>query len=96
MKTNLIKIGNSKGIRITSNVIDIYQTFNAGAIDYIIIKECEFNNEVEIKVIDKKIIIEAVKEPRSNWETSFKKMHKNKEDFLVAESSNVFDKDWEW
>jgi len=80
MKVNLIKIGNSKGIRITSNVI----------------KECEFNNEVEIKVIDKKVIIEAVKEPRSNWETSFKKMHKNKEDFLVAESSNVFDKDWEW
>jgi antitoxin MazE len=80
MKTNLIKIGNSKGIRITSNII----------------KECEFNNEVEIKVVDKKIIIEAVKEPRSNWENSFKKMHKNKEDFLIAESNNVFDKDWEW
>ncbi|MCJ7472554.1 MAG: AbrB/MazE/SpoVT family DNA-binding domain-containing protein [Actinobacteria bacterium] len=80
MKSNLIKIGNSKGIRITSSIII----------------ECEFNNEVEIKVIDKKVIIEAIKEPRSNWKTSFEKMHRNKEDILIAENGNAFDKDWEW
>ncbi len=80
MKSNLIKIGNSKGVRIASNII----------------KECDFGNEVEIKVVGKKVIIEAIKEPRSNWKTSFEKMHKNKEDILIAESSNVFDKDWEW
>jgi len=43
MRSNLIKIGNSKGIRITSSII----------------KECELGNEVEIKVVDKKLIIEA-------------------------------------
>ena len=80
MKSNLIKIGNSKGVRITSNII----------------KECELGNEIEIKVVDKKIIIEAIKEPRSNWDTSFEKMHKNNEDILISESSNDFDKDWEW
>ena len=80
MKSNLIKIGNSKGVRITSGII----------------KECELGNEIEIKVVDKKIIIEALKEPRSNWSGSFEKMHKNKEDVLIAESSNNFDKDWEW
>ncbi|MCJ7611313.1 MAG: AbrB/MazE/SpoVT family DNA-binding domain-containing protein [Candidatus Aminicenantes bacterium] len=80
MKSNLIKIGNSKGVRITSSII----------------KECELGNEIEIKVVDKKIIIEALKEPRSNWAGSFEKMHKNKEDILIAESSNSFDKDWEW
>ena len=80
MKSNLIKIGNSKGVRITSGII----------------KECELGNEIEIKVVDKKIIIEALKEPRPNWAGSFEKMHKNKEDILIAESSNNFDKDWEW
>ena len=34
MKSSLIKIGNSKGVRINSNII----------------KECELDNEVEIKV----------------------------------------------
>jgi antitoxin MazE len=80
MKTNLIKIGNSKGIRINSNTI----------------KECELSSEVEINVVDKKIIIEAVKEPRANWNKSFKKMHKNKEDVLLISDNNAFDKDWEW
>ena len=40
MKTNLIKIGNSKGVRINSNII----------------KECEIGSEVELNVVDKKII----------------------------------------
>jgi antitoxin MazE len=80
MKSNLIKIGNSKGVRITSNII----------------KECELGNEIEIKVVDKKVIIEAIKEPRSNWNTNFEKMHKNNEDILISESRNDFDKDWEW
>ena len=80
MKSNLIKIGNSKGVRIPSNII----------------KECEFDNEVEIKVVDKKLIIEAVKEPRSNWNKSFEEMHKKNEDILLIENGNAFDKDWEW
>ena len=80
MRTNLIKIGNSKGIRINSNII----------------KQCELGNEIEIKVLDKKVIIEAIREPRSNWNNSFEKMYKNKEDVLIDESSNDFDKDWEW
>jgi antitoxin MazE len=80
MKSNLIKIGNSKGVRITSSII----------------RECELGNEVEIKVVDKKLIIEALKEPRSNWNSSFEKMHKNNEDKLIAEDCHDFDKDWEW
>ena len=80
MRTNLIKIGNSKGVRITSNII----------------KECELGNGIEIKVLDKKVIVEAIREPRLDWNNSFEKMHKNKEDVLVNESSNDFDKDWEW
>lgn len=80
MRSNLIKIGNSKGIRITSSII----------------KECELINEVEIKVVDKKLVIEAVKEPRADWNKSFGKMHKNNNDNLLIENDNDFDKDWEW
>ncbi len=80
MRSNLIKIGNSKGIRITSSII----------------KECELDNEVEIKVVNKKLIIEAIKQPRSNWYKNFEHMHRNKEDELLIKNSNNFDKDWEW
>ncbi len=80
MKSNLIKIGNSKGIRISSNII----------------KECELESEVEIKVVGKKIIIEAAKEPRKGWNKSFQDMHENNEDSLLIGNGNTFDKDWEW
>jgi len=80
MKSNLIKIGNSKGIRISSNII----------------KECGLESEVEIKIIDKKIIIEAVKEPRGDWNKSFQDMHENNEDTLLTSNGKTFDKDWEW
>lgn len=80
MRSNLIKIGNSKGIRIASNII----------------KECELDNEVEIKVVDKKLIIEAVRKPRANWDKSFTRMHKDGEDNLLIKNGNDFDKDWEW
>ena len=80
MKSSLIKIGNSKGVRINANII----------------KECELGSEVEIKVVDKKIIIEAVKEPRADWNKSFQDMHKNSEDILLISNGNAFDKDWEW
>jgi len=80
MKSSLIKIGNSKGVRINSNII----------------KECGLESEVEIKVVDKKIIIEAVKEPRADWNKSFKVMHKNNEDALLISNGNTFDKDWKW
>lgn len=80
MKSNLIRIGNSKGVRINSSII----------------KECELGSEVEIKVVHKKIIIEAVKEPRADWNKSFVSMHKNSEDTLLISNGNTFDKDWEW
>ena len=80
MKSSLIKIGNSKGIRINSSIL----------------KECELEGEVEIKVVDKKIIIEAVKEPRADWNKSFKDIHENNEDNLLISDGNAFDKDWEW
>ena len=80
MKSSLIKIGNSKGVRINSNII----------------KECELESEVEIKVVDKKIIIEAVKQPRADWNKSFEDMHENNEDTLLITNGNTFDKGWEW
>ncbi|MCG9479742.1 MAG: AbrB/MazE/SpoVT family DNA-binding domain-containing protein [Actinomycetia bacterium] len=80
MKSKLIKIGNSWGIRINSHII----------------KECELGNEIVIKVADKKLIVEAVKEKRKGWESSFKKMQQASEDNLLISEGNDFDKDWEW
>jgi len=80
MKSKLIKIGNSRGVRINSNII----------------KECGLDNNIEIKVVDKKIIIESAKEPRAGWSKSFRNMHENNDDTLLINSSNEFDEDWEW
>ncbi len=70
MKIQLIKIGNSPGIRIPKPLI----------------QQCDLQDEVEIDVIDQKIIISSPEVPRSNWDQKFKEMSQNKNDILLDES----------
>lgn len=56
LKTNLIKIGNSQGIRIPKTII----------------KQCGLKEEVILEVVDGEIIIRPANQPRKNWENQFK------------------------
>lgn len=82
MKASIIKIGNSQGVRIPKPILD----------------QCGFNKEVELEVINQKLIVKAAKSPRKNWEASFKKMAENRDDQLLDSSiSTEWDnEEWEW
>jgi antitoxin MazE len=85
MKTKVIKIGNSKGIRIPRHILE----------------QSGLENEVEIEVRDKKIILKPTTKPRENWDIAFQEMAKNNDDILLDKESienlTSWDKEeWEW
>ncbi|OGU58697.1 MAG: MazE family transcriptional regulator [Ignavibacteria bacterium RBG_13_36_8] len=85
MKTKIIKIGNSRGIRIPKSLID----------------ESGLDNEVELEVRDDEIIIKPVSSRRVNWESAFKKMALNNDDILfdsasLSQQAKWDEEEWEW
>ncbi len=83
MKTKVVQIGNSKGIRIPKKVLE----------------ELGGAEEVYMEANGGKIIISPVKEVRSDWASKFKKMATNKDDLLIDDSPNQTswdEKEWEW
>ena len=67
MQLDVIKIGNSKGIRLPQAIL----------------KQCGIESKVELEIENDYIIIKPMKTPRQGWEESFKLMHKNKDDVLL-------------
>jgi len=82
MKTRVVKIGNSQGIRIPKPVLE----------------ECHLSGEVDLTVRDDELVIRAVREPRAKWGSAFKKMADKGDDKLLdRDSRNTFDdEEWEW
>ena len=84
MKARIIKIGNSRGIRIPKALIE--QTGISG--------------EVEISVRRNALIIRAVDRPRARWESQFKTMAEHGDGRLLdgdVALDNSFDQEeWEW
>ena len=85
MVTQIVKIGNSQGIRIPK----------------IILQESRIGNEVELIAEHEQIIIRSVKKSRAGWEESFKAMAQNNDDILLDEESLSYqsswdDEEWEW
>ena len=83
MKTKVIKIGNSKGIRIPRHILE----------------ESGLENEVEIEVKDNKIILKPASKMREDWDSAFEKMAENKDDILLDKESLNSNNSWgkeEW
>ncbi|MFZ6007194.1 MAG: AbrB/MazE/SpoVT family DNA-binding domain-containing protein [Nitrospirota bacterium] len=82
MRTNLVSIGNSKGIRIPAAIL----------------KQCNIADHVELEVEKDKIILKPVQiKPRGKWDEAFKLMHERKEDVLLLnEKIDKEMEDWEW
>jgi antitoxin MazE len=64
---DIIKIGNSKGIRLPIAVL----------------KQCGIDSKVELEIKDNYIILKPVKTPRQGWAEAFELMHKNGDDSLL-------------
>jgi antitoxin MazE len=84
MKTRIVPIGNSQGIRIPKPLLE--QTGLSG--------------EVELSAEDDALVIRPVKKPRANWATAFQTMARRGDDALlddVAPSLSGWDEgEWEW
>ena len=83
MKTSLIAIGNSRGIRIPKPLIE----------------QCGLQNEVELDVRDNVIIIHALNPSRSGWDKAFARMTRLGDDAVLHDDSKASKWDteeWEW
>ena len=84
MKSKIVKIGNSRGVRIPKPLIE----------------ETGLGDEVEILVEGNRLIIAPADRPRSGWRTAFQKMAQMADDVLVDGDVQVeteWEKDeWEW
>ena len=67
MEIQVVKIGNSKGIRLSKTLLERYN----------------IRDKLEIIFEKGYLILKPVSKPRSGWEEVFKEMHDNKDDQLL-------------
>jgi antitoxin MazE len=83
MTVNLVRIGNSKGIRIPKPIIE----------------QCGFGDTVRLRVQNGRLVILPDKQPRQGWAEEFRRAAKAGHDQLILEGAkpNAFDREeWEW
>jgi antitoxin MazE len=82
MKVDLVRIGNSRGVRIPKPLIE----------------QCGFGETVDLRVEDDCLVIAPVRRPREGWEVSFRSAEGEKREILLeAFPPNQFDREeWDW
>jgi len=86
MRTHIVKIGNSQGIRIPKPLLD----------------QTGIKDEVELEIDKTRIIIHPVSNPRSGWDSAFKAMALSGDDALIngkdamAHSCSWDNEEWQW
>ena len=83
IQTELIRIGNSRGVRIPKPLIE----------------ECRLGDKVELRVQNDCLIISSARQPRSGWEELFRAAGQSADDEALLEplQANDFDrKEWNW
>ncbi len=84
MRTSIVRIGNSQGIRIPK----------------VIIEQCHLGPDVELQVEGEKLIIRSASFPRQGWDEKFKCMAATGDDILLdggLPSQSSWDEDeWQW
>jgi antitoxin MazE len=76
MNVPLIAIGNSKGIRLHKTILEQYN----------------IQESIELTLYEDHIVLKPAPlaaKPRQDWDTAFKRMHKNGDDILLID--DVFD-----
>jgi antitoxin MazE len=67
MELSIIKIGNSKGIRLSKSIL----------------KQLGIKDKVELVIKDDQLILKPILKPRDGWEKQFKQMADLKDDQLL-------------
>ena len=83
MKVKLVRIGNSRGIRIPKAILE----------------QCGLREAAELRVEKDRLVIAREQRPRQGWEEAFLAAGPSSKDELLLEAlpSNAFDReDWRW
>jgi len=81
MKAQIIRIGNSQGIRIPKTMIE----------------DGKLSGEVELELHEDGILIRSLQKPRANWDAAFNAASDADDDQHLDETSTKFDKkEWQW
>jgi antitoxin MazE len=83
MKTALIRIGNSRGVRVPKPLIE----------------QCGLGDEVELRVDNNQLVISATHRPRHDWGEAFRAAGTGERDELLLEDAGPteFDREeWRW
>ncbi|MBN3581461.1 AbrB/MazE/SpoVT family DNA-binding domain-containing protein [Algoriphagus aestuarii] len=67
MEAAIIKIGNSKGLRLSKTILEKY----------------DIQDKIELILEEDQIILKPISQPRKNWEKEFKKMNERGDDQLM-------------
>ncbi|MDZ7859154.1 MAG: AbrB/MazE/SpoVT family DNA-binding domain-containing protein [Candidatus Krumholzibacteriota bacterium] len=84
MKSKIVKIGNSQGIRIPKPIIE----------------QVGIERDIEIIVEDNRLVISPAQRPRSDWLAAFQKMAERGDDKLLdlgeISPTKWDEEEWEW
>jgi antitoxin MazE len=82
IKSHLVQIGNSRGVRIPK----------------VWIEQLGISDEVELAVQADRVVIRSARRPREGWEDQFRAMHERGDDRLVEQfpASTWDDEEWQW
>jgi antitoxin MazE len=83
MKTKIVKIGNSQGVRIPKPLIE----------------QTGLTDEVEISIQGDTLVISLAHKPREGWNDSFQAMAEADDDYLLddtIQTSEWDEEEWEW
>ena len=81
-KTRLVRIGNSRGIRIPK----------------VVIEQLGLGTEVELSVHTDRLVVRSARRPRQGWAKKFREMHERGDDRMIDEfPPTTWDlEEWEW
>ena len=83
MRTMIVKIGNSRGIRIPKALLE----------------QCNLESSVELEVNDNQLIVRRAEKPREGWNEAFQRMARQGDDIVVDDAADRTDweaAEWEW
>jgi antitoxin MazE len=84
MKIRIVRIGNSRGIRIPKPLLE----------------QTGLHGEVEISAQDDSLVIRPARRPREGWAAAFQEMARRGDDALLDDAAPTLsswdEDDWEW
>jgi len=84
MKVNVVRIGNSQGIRIPKTIL----------------QQCHLTDALELEVQGNRLVLRSASRPRAGWEDAFRRMYTHGDDALLDQGSLPATKwdrtEWQW